>query len=171
MRCDPAQNKTRRADEPGRGLSAVLIMQKLDGELFGARWFFPAARHDMTLNKADLIKGVIEKVHLKKRKRDKQQYLFPELNYALLSRKQATHAVDSLIEIIKSSLEKGEQVLISGFGKFYVRFKWARKGRNPRTGKDILLDSRRIVGFRGSPRLKERINKEGSKGSRVQGVK
>jgi integration host factor subunit alpha len=125
--------------------------------------FSPAARHDMTLNKADLIKGIIERVHLKKRKRDKQQYLFPELNYALLSRKQATHAVDSLIEMIKSSLEKGEQVLISGFGKFYVRFKWARKGRNPRTGKDILLDSRRIVAFHCSSKLKDRMNKSGDR--------
>jgi integration host factor subunit alpha len=137
-------------------------MQKLEGELFGERSFFPAARHAMTLNKADLIRGVIEKVHLKKKKREKQQYLFPELNYALLSRKQATHAVDSLIEIIKSSLEKGEQVLISGFGKFYVKFKWARKGRNPRTGKEILLDSRRIVTFHCSSKLKEKINKSGS---------
>jgi integration host factor subunit alpha len=117
----------------------------------------------MTLNKADLIRGVIEKVHLKKRKREKQQYLFPELNYTLLSRKQAAHAVDSLIEIIKSSLEKGEQVLISGFGKFYVRFKWARKGRNPRTGKEIFLDSRRIVAFHCSSKLKERMNKSGDR--------
>ncbi len=117
----------------------------------------------MTLNKANLIRGVKEKVHLKKRKREKQQYLFPELNYAVLSRKQATQAVDSLIEIIRSSLEKGEQVLISGFGKFYVKFKWARRGRDPRTGKEILLDSRRIVAFHCSSKLKERMNKPGDR--------
>jgi len=125
----------------------------------------------MTLNKADLIKSVIEKVHLKKRKKEKQQYLFPELNYTILSRRQASQVVDSIIEIIKTTLEKGEHVLISGFGKFHVKFKWARKGRNPKTGKEILLDSRRVVSFHCSSKLKEKINKEGSKGPRVQGVK
>jgi integration host factor subunit alpha len=113
----------------------------------------------MSLNKADLIKSVIEKVHLKKRKKEKQQYLFPELDYTLLSHRQAAEAIDSLLEIIKNSLEKGEQVLISGFGKFHVKFKWARKGRNPKTGKEILLKSRRIVAFQYSPKLKEKINK------------
>jgi len=125
----------------------------------------------MTLNKADLIKSVIENVHLKKRQKEKQQYLFPEFNYSILSRRQASQVVDSIIEIIKTTLEKGEHVLISGFGKFHVKFKWARKGRNPKTGKEILLDSRRVVSFRCSSKLKDKINKEGAKGSRVQGVK
>ena len=113
----------------------------------------------MTLNKADLIKSVIEKVHLKKRQKEKQQYLFPELNYTLLSRRQASQVVDSIIEIIKTTLEKGEHVLISGFGKFHVKFKWARKGRNPRTGEEIFLKSRRIVAFQSSSKLREKINK------------
>ena len=125
----------------------------------------------MSLNKADLIKSVIEKVHLKKRKKEKQQYLFPELDYTPLSHRQATKAIDSILEIIKSSLEKGEHVLISGFGKFHVKFKWARKGRNPKTGKEILLKSRRIVAFHCSPKLKEKVTKEGAEGERVQGVK
>lgn len=119
----------------------------------------------MALNKADLIKGVIDKVHLKNRKREKQQYLFPELNYTPLSRKQATKAVDSMVEIIKKTLERGENVLVSGFGKFYVKFKWARKGRNPKTGKEIFLKSRRIVAFHCSSKLKKRINSAGTEGT------
>jgi integration host factor subunit alpha len=67
--------------------------------------------------------------------------------------------VNGLFEIIKETLENGENVLIAGFGKFQVRFKWARKGRNPQTGEQIILKSRRIVSFRCSPKLKEKINK------------
>jgi len=49
-------------------------------------------------------------------------------------------------------------VLISGFGKFNVKFKWARKGRDPRTGESIILDSRRIVTFQASQKLKAKMN-------------
>ena len=113
----------------------------------------------MTLTKADLVKSVMEKVHLKKLGRERQQYLFPELNYALLSRKRATDIVESLLEIIKATLEKGEHVIVAGFGKFHVKFKWARKGRNPRTGEELIIDSRRIVSFQSSSKLKDKINK------------
>jgi integration host factor subunit alpha len=123
----------------------------------------------MTTNKADLVKKIIEEVHLKNSNKGRQQYLFPELNYSLLSRRQARDLVDSMFEIIKSTLEKGEHVLISGFGKLHVQFKWARKGRNPRTGEKIFLKSRRKVVFKSSAKLKEKINKEGVKGSRGQG--
>jgi integration host factor subunit alpha len=114
----------------------------------------------MALNKTDIVVSVIDKVHLKKRVRERQQYLFPELNYTFFKRKQAGEIVDSMLEIIKGALERGEIVLISGFGKFHVKFKWARKGRNPKTGERILLKSRRTVAFHCSSKLKDRINKE-----------
>jgi integration host factor subunit alpha len=113
----------------------------------------------MTLTKTDLVKDVREAVRLKKRRREKQQSLFPEFDYEILSQKRATELVDGMFEIIKRSLEKGESVLITGFGKFQVKFKWARKGRNPQTGEHIILDSRRIVSFQYSPKLKEKMNK------------
>ena len=113
----------------------------------------------MTLNKADLVKSVMEKVHFKNREKTRQQYLFPELNYTTLSRSRATDVIESLLEIIKTTLEKGDHVRISGFGKFHVRFKWARKGRNPRTGENIFLKSRRTVAFQSSSKLRKKINK------------
>ena len=112
----------------------------------------------MALNKSDIVKGVREKVRLKKQKKERQKPLFPEFNYAVFTRKRATELVDTLFEIIKNSLEKGEDVRISRFGSFQVKFKWARKGRNPQTGENILLDSRRIISFRYSPKLKDKIN-------------
>ena len=63
-----------------------------------------------------------------------------------------------LLETIKKSLESGEDVLISGFGKFCVREKKERKGRNPATGDDMILDSRRVVTFQCSDTLREKIN-------------
>ena len=112
----------------------------------------------MTQTKADLVKSVIEEVHLKNPKKGRQQFLFPELDYVIFTKKRSTELVDAMFEIIKRTLEKGEHVLISGFGKFQVKFKWARKGRNPKTGKDIILDSRRIVTFQCSSKLKSKIN-------------
>ncbi|MBL7174297.1 MAG: HU family DNA-binding protein [Desulfobacteraceae bacterium] len=113
----------------------------------------------MTLTKTNLVKGVREEVRLKKRKGEKQQSLFPEFDYEILSQKRATELVDAMFEIIKKSMVKGEGVLITGFGKFQVKFKWARKGRNPQTGENIILDSRRIVSFQYSPKLKDKMNK------------
>jgi integration host factor subunit alpha len=63
-----------------------------------------------------------------------------------------------LIEIIKRSLESGEDVLVSGFGKFKVREKKARKGRNPATGEGVILDPRRVVTFHCSGKLRKKIN-------------
>ena len=114
----------------------------------------------MTLKKADLIKSVMENIHLKNRKRKGQQFLFPELDYTVFPKKRVASIVNALFETIKSCLEKGENVLISNFGKFQVKFKWARKGRDPQTGKSIVLDSRRVVSFRVSPGLKEKIREK-----------
>jgi integration host factor subunit alpha len=112
----------------------------------------------MTLTKADMAKSLMAKIRLKKPRKERQQLLFPELDYAVLTRKRATELVDAVFETMKIILEKGEHVRISGFGKFLVKFKWARKGRNPQTGEPIILKSRRIVSFQYSPKLKDKIN-------------
>ena len=116
----------------------------------------------MTLTKGDLVRSVVEKVHMKKAKRERQRYLFPEFDYDPLTKKRATELVDATFEIIKTCLEKGDKVLLTGFGKFKVKFKWARKGRNPKTGEQIILDSRRIVTFQASTKLKEKMNPSGA---------
>jgi integration host factor subunit alpha len=66
--------------------------------------------------------------------------------------------VETLLEIIKSSLSTGENVLVSGFGKFCVKEKKQRKGRNPATGDEMMLDERRVVTFKCSGKLREKIN-------------
>jgi integration host factor subunit alpha len=66
--------------------------------------------------------------------------------------------VESLIEIIKRSLESGDDVLFSGFGKFCVRAKKERRGRNPKTGEDLMLEPRRVVTFHCSGKLRKKIN-------------
>jgi integration host factor subunit alpha len=69
--------------------------------------------------------------------------------------------IESLLEIIKQRLESGEDVLISGFGKFCVKEKKARRGRNPATGSDLVLRARQIVTFKCSGKLRNKINAEG----------
>jgi len=74
---------------------------------------------------------------------------------------QKNHSIEiteTLLEIIKSSLESGDGVLISGFGKFCVNEKKARRGRNPSTGEDLILPDRRVVTFKCSGKLREKIN-------------
>lgn len=75
-----------------------------------------------------------------------------------LSKSQSRHAVESLLEIIKATLEKGEDLLISGFGKFMVKEKSARRGRNPQTTEDLQLRARRVVVFKTSGVLRDKIN-------------
>ncbi len=120
-----------------------------------------------TLTKEQLTKSVLEQVRLRKPRRDRQQVLFPEFHYQPLTNRRAADAVESLFEIVKRALEKGDYVLISGFGRFQVKFKWARKGRNPRTGQQIVLESRRIVTFHPSSRLRQRIIDEAPRGRKT----
>jgi integration host factor subunit alpha len=75
-----------------------------------------------------------------------------------LTKIKATETVETLLEIIKSSLADGENVLVSGFGKFCVKAKQKRKGRNPATGEEMMLDERRVVTFKCSGKLREKIN-------------
>ena len=72
--------------------------------------------------------------------------------------KQSAEIVETLLKIIKLGLSSGEDVLISGFGKFSVKKKKARKGRNPATGEDIMLEARRVVTFHCSGKLRKKIN-------------
>jgi len=75
-----------------------------------------------------------------------------------LTRKQSTETVEAFLETIKKTLESDEDVLISGFGKFSVKYKAERKGRNPATGEDIMLAPRKVVTFRCSGKLRDKIN-------------
>jgi len=92
----------------------------------------------MTLKKADLIDFAY--------------------NLVGLSKPRSAQVVDSLLEIIKQTLENGEDILISGFGKFCVKEKRKRRGRNPATEEDLMLDARRVVTFRCSGLLKDKLN-------------
>ncbi len=82
-------------------------------------------------------------------------------------KKQATEVADATFEIIKGCLEKGENVKISGFGRFVVRSKNPRRGRNPKTGEEIIIQGRRVLTFKASPILKETINKTSSTAPQV----
>jgi integration host factor subunit alpha len=74
------------------------------------------------------------------------------------SKKEATDMVESVFEIIKLRLERGEKVKISGFGNFVVHQKRPRKGRNPQTGDEIIISGRRVLSFKPSQVLKKTIN-------------
>ena len=82
----------------------------------------------------------------------------------LLSKNKSRRVVESLLEIVKENLERGEDLLISGFGKFVVKHKAARRGRNPQTKEDLQLRSRRVVVFRTSGVLRRKLNQEGLEG-------
>jgi integration host factor subunit alpha len=73
-------------------------------------------------------------------------------------RNKSVDLVETLLELMKKSLESGEDVMISNFGRFSVKEKRERKGRNPATGGDMMLDARRVVTFHCSGKLKEKVN-------------
>ena len=92
----------------------------------------------MTLTKAQIVESI------------QNQTGFP--------RNKSSELVEIILEIIKRTLASGEDVLASGFGKFSVMEKRARKGRNPATGKDIMLEPRKVVTFKCSGTLRGMIN-------------
>ena len=94
----------------------------------------------MTLTKTDIVDSVNDRIGF--------------------TRKKTVETVETLLEIMKKTLESGEDVLISGFGKFRVRDKTERRGRNPTTGDDMMLRPRRVVTFNCSGKLRERVNKK-----------
>ena len=87
-------------------------------------------------------------------KADFAEKLFDEVG---LNKREAKEMVELFFEEIKASLEKGEQVKISGFGKFELRDKNSRPGRNPKTGEEIPITARRVVTFRTGQKLKARV--------------
>jgi len=78
-----------------------------------------------------------------------------------ISKFESSRLVESVLETVKSSLTSGEDVLISGFGKFIVKEKASRRGRNPQTGEDLTLEPRRVVTFKCSSVMRDRINDKG----------
>jgi len=74
------------------------------------------------------------------------------------SRDDSVEIIETLLELIKHSLERGDDVLISNFGKFCVKEKEARRGRNPATGESLILDPRRVVTFKCSGKLRDLLN-------------
>jgi len=92
----------------------------------------------MTLTKSDLIDSIY--------------------NSTSLPRNKSAELADALLEIMKHTLANGEDVLITGFGKFCVKEKKKRRGRNPATGNNLVLDARRVIAFRCSGVLRDRIN-------------
>lgn len=92
----------------------------------------------MTITKANLVEKVNDKVGF--------------------SKKESAEVVDAVFEVMRESLEKGESVKISGFGKFSVRQKKARKGRNPQTGQSLEISARRVMTFKPSQVLKKLLN-------------
>lgn len=75
-----------------------------------------------------------------------------------LSKNQSQNVVEKLLEIMKQNLENGKDVLVSGFGKFVVKEKSARRGRNPQTSEELQLRARRVVVFKTSGVLRDKIN-------------
>lgn len=94
----------------------------------------------MTITKSQVVELVIERIGFTKNK--------------------SVDVVEQLLEIIKKSLESGDDVLISNFGKFHVADKGKRKGRNPATGQAITLPARRVITFKASQNLRDKINRE-----------
>ena len=93
----------------------------------------------MTLTKADVIQQVYKK-------------------HQHLSKSEASDAVEAFLRLSKDTLIKGSDLLLSGFGKFNVRDKNPRRGRNPQTGEGLELDARRVVTFHPSGILRSKIN-------------
>lgn len=88
----------------------------------------------------------------------KEKIIHRVYNQVGLSKSQSRNVIESLFGIIKNTLENGEDILISGFGKFMVKDKAARKGRNPQTTEDLQLRQRRVVVFKTSSILRKMIN-------------
>jgi integration host factor subunit alpha len=88
----------------------------------------------------------------------KAQIIDTTQNHLSLSRKRSSELIETLLEIMKTTLENGEDILVSGFGKFCVKEKKERKGRNPATGDDMMLAPRKVVTFKCSGKLRNKID-------------
>ena len=88
-------------------------------------------------------------------KHDIVEQVYNEIGFP---KNQSIEIVESLFELIKKTLASGEDVMISGFGKFCVKEKKERKGRNPATGEDLMLNPRKVVTFKCSGKLRGKMN-------------
>ena len=113
----------------------------------------PTHWHIPTLKGKKMLPGEVPTMALTKS--DLVDHIHSQLN---ISRKRSAELLEGMLEITKKTLSRGEDVLISGFGKFCIRDKKSRRGRNPQTGRDLRLDQRRVVTFRCSTSLKAKIN-------------
>lgn len=95
----------------------------------------------MTITKADIVERVYEKIGF--------------------SKKEAGDVVESIFEVMKTSLERGVKVKVSGFGNFVVNEKRPRRGRNPQTGEELIVSGRRVLTFKASQVLKNSMNPRG----------
>ena len=93
----------------------------------------------MTLTKSDIVEAIAEQIGFTKN--------------------HSSEIVETLLELIKRTLESGEDVLLSGFGKFCVKEKEARRGRNPASGESMMLQPRKVVTFKCSGKLRNKINR------------
>jgi integration host factor subunit alpha len=82
------------------------------------------------------------------------------------TKNQSIEVVETLLELLKKTMASGEDVLVSGFGKFVIQEKESRRGRNPATGEDLMLEPRRRVTFRWSGKLRDKINQNSGRGDR-----
>jgi integration host factor subunit alpha len=92
------------------------------------------------MTKADIVEKIYEKVGF--------------------SKKESAELVETVFDIIKNTLEKGDKIKIAGFGNFVVKEKADRRGRNPQTGEEITISARKILTFKPSQVLKTSLNKE-----------
>jgi integration host factor subunit alpha len=93
----------------------------------------------MTLTKAELVQQIYK-------------------THPALSKTQATESIEAFLRISKNALINGSDLLLSGFGKFNVKDKNSRRGRNPQTGDELTLDARRVITFKPSGILRDKIN-------------
>jgi integration host factor subunit alpha len=98
----------------------------------------PIQRRRREMTKIDIIQDVYEKLGF--------------------SKKDSSRIVESVFDIIKDSLAKGEKIKISGFGNFVVKEKKSRRGRNPQTGDEIAISARRVLTFKSSQVLRKALN-------------
>ncbi len=103
-----------------------------------SEFFLRVKKREEPMTKADIVENIYEKLDMPK--------------------EEVTNLADLAFDIIKETLQHGENVMISGFGNFIVRNKGSRRGRNPKTGCEMELASRRVVRFRPSHALTARVN-------------
>ena len=93
----------------------------------------------MTITKADLVRQIYQR-------------------HPTLTKVRSIKAVELFLDLAKDSLVNGDHLLLSGFGKFNIKDKRLRRGRNPQTGEDLMLSARRVVTFKPSGKLRSLVN-------------